>query len=72
MAKSGARAPRILVVEDEYLLADDIRDALSAAGSATIGPFSSIGEVLQLLAQDHDIDGAVLDINLKGSFLTCK
>ncbi len=56
---------RVLVVEDEYFMADDIASALEAAGGHTIGPASSIGEANALLA-GNEVDAAILDINLDG------
>ena len=36
------RGARVLVVEDEYYIADDLRRALEAAGAEVVGPFSTI------------------------------
>jgi DNA-binding response OmpR family regulator len=57
---------QILVVEDEYLIADDIREALSAAGADVLGPFPTVRAAAALLGSDAGIDAAVLDINLRG------
>ncbi len=57
--------PRILVVEDEYWLAEDIRQALSQAGQKVVGPFATIGEAMASL-ESAPVDGAILDINLRG------
>jgi DNA-binding NtrC family response regulator len=56
---------RVLVVEDEYYLADDIRRTLTAAGANIIGPFSTLREA-QIAVDDRDFDCAVLDLNLHG------
>ena len=56
---------RVLIVEDEYYLADDLRRALCAAGANVIGPFSTVGEA-QIALEVEDIDCAVLDLNLHG------
>jgi DNA-binding response OmpR family regulator len=55
----------ILVVEDEYLLADLLRHELEAAGAIVVGPAPSVAQGLALIA-DHAIDAAVLDVNLQG------
>lgn len=62
---------RILVVEDNYLEADLIQKTLLEAGCTVVGPTSRIAEALSLAAEDS-IDGALLDIDLKGlkSFAT--
>jgi DNA-binding response OmpR family regulator len=59
---------RILVVEDEYLLADALADGLAALGVQVIGPVGGLAEALALAAT-AEIDGAVLDINLRGEMV---
>jgi len=54
---------RILVVEDEPLMAMDFSHTLSEAGYMVIGPANSVAQALALLAQ-FGCDAAVLDINL--------
>lgn len=60
---------RILVVEDEYFLADDVRDALTQAGAEVLGPAPSVEEAAALIAQEARIDAAVLDVNLRGDLV---
>jgi CheY-like chemotaxis protein len=55
---------RILVVEDEYLLATDLAQALEELGATVLGPVGSVEHALSLIAEEHTIDAAVLDINL--------
>ncbi|MBK8210374.1 MAG: response regulator [Rhodospirillales bacterium] len=57
---------RVLVVEDEYMVAADIARALEDDGANVAGPAGSIQEALELIAAESRIDGAVLDINLRG------
>jgi DNA-binding response OmpR family regulator len=57
---------RILVVEDEYFLADDIRETLCDAGAEVLGPVPSVAEARALVEAGTWIDLAVLDINLQG------
>ena len=54
---------RVLVVEDEALVALEIASALSEAGYEVVGPASSVGRALDLI-QRLGCDVAVLDINL--------
>ena len=54
---------RILVVEDEPLIAMDFSQTLSDAGYVVIGPANSVARALALLAQ-FGCDAAVLDVNL--------
>ncbi|UYY57518.1 response regulator [Sphingomonas sp. S2-65] len=69
MAEPALEGMRILVVEDEYLLADDLRDALTEAGAVVLGPVPSVGEAQALIAGEALIDAAVLDINLRGEMV---
>ncbi|WP_454886762.1 response regulator [Sphingomonas oryzagri] len=55
---------RILVVDDEPLLAEHVADVLERAGARVVGPYSSIVEALDNLDQLTALDGAVLDIGL--------
>jgi CheY-like chemotaxis protein len=57
---------RLLVAEDEYLLAVDIAQSLEDAGAEVVGPASSVKDALGLVAsEDGKLDGALLDINLR-------
>jgi CheY-like chemotaxis protein len=61
---------RILVVEDEYLIAMELSDRLAAAGAQVIGPVGTIREALSLIAeQGAKLDGATLDINVRGTLV---
>lgn len=58
------RSPgRILVVEDEPLVALELTQSLRDAGFAVMGPARSVGQAMQLL-EAGGCDAAVLDINL--------
>lgn len=56
---------RILVVEDEYFIADDIGQALKQLGAEVVGPVPTLSEALRALDHGDSIDAAVLDINLR-------
>jgi CheY-like chemotaxis protein len=56
----------ILVVEDEYFIADDMAKALEQLGADVVGPARNQGEALALLSSGEGIDAAVHDINLRG------
>lgn len=60
---------RLLVVEDEYLVADEIRHDLEALGAHVVGPAPSLAGALAMLEDDAAIDGAILDINLCGEMV---
>jgi DNA-binding response OmpR family regulator len=55
---------RVLVVEDEAILAIDIADQLTQAGFEVIGPVPSVSKALKLIA-GAGCDIAVLDVNLR-------
>ena len=56
----------ILVVEDEYLIAEDITAILEEAGAHVIGPANSLPEGMRLAGNTGRIDAAVLNIDLGG------
>ena len=56
---------RILVVEDEMMVAMLVEDLLEAFGCTIVGPAASIAGALALIATEA-IDGAMLDLNLAG------
>jgi FixJ family two-component response regulator len=53
----------VLVVEDDYYLADDTQRALKAAGAHVAGPYARVAESLARLAEGR-IECGVLDVNL--------
>ena len=59
------RGIRVLVVEDEYYLADDVAQTLRARGAEVVGPVGTLEEASCAL-EEHRIDKAVLDMNLRG------
>ncbi|RXN88225.1 response regulator [Achromobacter aloeverae] len=58
-------ARKILVVEDEALVAMLIEDYLTDFGCAVVGPAGSVKQAL-LLLDAESVDAAVLDMNLGG------
>lgn len=70
MARDGTRRPlqgcRVLVVEDEFFIADDLAVALAARGAEVVGPAPTGEAALAFLDGGGRIDLAVLDINLQG------
>ena len=69
MSDDFLRGKLILVVEDEYLLADDLGATLREAGAEVLGPVASVAAALALIGQSDVIDAAVLDVNLSGEMV---
>lgn len=59
------RGVRILIVEDEYYLADDLAGALKQRGADVVGPVGTVEEASRLVDGDG-FDCAILDMNLRG------
>ncbi|KQW84027.1 response regulator [Brevundimonas sp. Root1279] len=57
---------RVLVVEDESLVAMLLETILEDMGCTPVGPASTVDEGLQLVAEDAPIDAALLDVNVAG------
>jgi PAS domain S-box-containing protein len=59
---------RVMIVEDEALVAMALRESLDELGFSVIGPFNRISEAMIALRNNH-IDAAVLDVNLGGELI---
>lgn len=69
MADPDLTDTRILIVEDEYFLADDLSQALSDAGAHVLGPIPNVDDARSFIAGEARIDAAILDINLHGEMV---
>ena len=56
---------RILLAEDEGLIALDVEAMLQGFGCEVVGPLSDLEDIL-LAIQAQPLDGALLDVNLRG------
>ncbi len=56
---------RILIVEDEYYLADDLAEALRREGAEVVGPVGTLDEARDIVERER-LDCAILDMNLRG------
>ena len=63
MSKIDAKA--VLVLEDEWLIAELLQETLVEAGYRVLGPVSRVYEALQLLENSKPVI-AVLDVSLRG------
>jgi CheY-like chemotaxis protein len=66
MTLSALQNRRILVVEDEYLVATSLREGLEMVGAVVVGPAPSVEKALKAIESEPEIDAAILDINLGG------
>ncbi|GLR83370.1 response regulator [Bradyrhizobium iriomotense] len=56
---------RVLIIEDEYILGDDLANAIRSLGIHVIGPVTELSDAMSV---GHDgFEVAVIDINLRGS-----
>ncbi len=62
---SAAAAFKVLIVEDEFLIADDLARALQKEGWTVAGPVADAAGASAAL--DGTVDFAVVDINLDGA-----
>jgi DNA-binding response OmpR family regulator len=69
MALSSLKGSRVLILEDEYYLADDLAQALRTSGAEPVGPVSSVSEAEELFSREKP-DAAILDLNLRGAMAT--
>ena len=59
---------RVLVVEDEFLIAMILEEDLRNAGHEVVGPFRDLPSALRA-ADSETFDMAILDVNLNGEFV---
>jgi CheY-like chemotaxis protein len=68
-----ANAPRIMIVEDEALVALMVEDLLTDFGCQISGSFGAVDEALAYLSDAATpppaLDGAVLDVNIGGTMV---
>lgn len=66
MASNQLAGSRLLIVEDEFYLADDARSVLSDVGAEVLGPVATVTAARALIENEPDMDGVLLDVNLRG------
>jgi DNA-binding LytR/AlgR family response regulator len=68
-AENLFKGSRILVVEDDYLVVEEMVHELQANGADVVGPVANLKKAFERLDNVPDIRGAVLDINLQGELV---
>lgn len=66
MSELDLSGKRILVVEDEAMVAMLLEDYLDELGCVIVGPYAEVEEAVRGVATEA-IDAAVLDVNLAGT-----
>jgi DNA-binding NarL/FixJ family response regulator len=56
---------RVLLVEDEFLIAADLAEFLGELGCEVVGPVAKVDSAMRLAAREP-LDGAIVDMNLAG------
>ena len=59
---------RVLLVEDDYLIAADLVEELEQLGAVVLGPLSTLDDAMDLIKGDDQIDVALVDLDLQGEF----
>lgn len=67
-SEAGLEGKRVLVVEDEHLVANEVAEVLAGAGCFVVGPVPTLHQALRAV-EAEELDAAVLDINLDGEFV---
>ena len=62
---TSIKGARVLIVEDEYMIADDLARAMREAGGEPVGPVSTLEQAEEILGQAH-VDAAIFDLDLRG------
>lgn len=62
----GLNGRRVLIVEDESLVAMLLETILEDMGCTPVGPASSVDEGLAMATDAPDLDAALLDVNVAG------
>lgn len=65
MAATPLAGLKVLVLEDNALVAMHIEEMLGEAGCEVVGTIGSVGGALEFI-RSHAVDAAVLDVNLNG------
>ncbi|MFC3695221.1 response regulator [Chenggangzhangella methanolivorans] len=66
MTNESLKGLRILLVEDEAMIAMLVEDMLLDGGAEVVGPAGGVKAALAVIAETDAIDGALLDVNLGG------
>lgn len=63
---NGLKGRKVLVVEDEMMIAMLVEDMLADLGCEVVGPAHNVSGALDVVADADPLDAALLDVNLGG------
>jgi DNA-binding response OmpR family regulator len=66
MISSQLSGKSVLMVEDEYLIADALCSAFEMEDVHVVGPFPNVASAMKALDEGAKADAAILDVNLNG------
>jgi CheY-like chemotaxis protein len=66
MSDNPLSGRRVLVIEDEMIVAMLLEDMLADLGCTVLGPAARVDQALTIIAAAGSLDAAVLDVNLNG------
>ena len=66
MSDNPLSGRRVLVIEDEMIVAMLLEDMLADLGCTVLGPAARVDQALTIIAAARSLDAAVLDVNLNG------
>jgi DNA-binding response OmpR family regulator len=65
-ARLNLTGHNLLLAEDEYFLADDLKAVFEGHGANIVGPAATLEQAHALVGSETAITGAILDIGLRG------
>jgi len=68
-SNAEADSNTVLIVEDEYFIAMEVKRALTEGGFAVLGPVSTVDDALRII-NDQRPFAAVLDVTLENEMVT--
>ncbi|WP_424932764.1 response regulator [Amaricoccus macauensis] len=60
----SVKGSTILVVEDDYFIADELRNGFEERGGQVLGPVPTVEAALKIIEATPDLDAATLDVAL--------
>jgi CheY-like chemotaxis protein len=70
MAGRALQGLRVLIAEDNLFAALELEKVLVDLGCQPVGPVAQLDQAMRL-AQEENLDGALLDVDLRGELVFC-